>query len=204
MFVLKIQTAMHDAGGFLQLHLERPQDYSYKPGQYAQIQFTAADKPKMLAFASHPSEETLFFMSRDEIPTAETLSVFHPQGSGFLCDFADPRPILFLTHGTGISAIRSAMLERRARGFSTDTLLYGIAAEHAEPDIDCLKTNFPVRQLRAHSQAEYRAYVQDRLQALDAIHFGAVLLIGSREMMAACHEILATKQFPPEKIFSNF
>jgi len=204
MFVLKIQTVGRDAGGFLQLRLERPQNYSYKPGQYAQVKFTATDKPKMLAFASHPSEEALFFISRDEIPTAETLTVSLPQGNGFCCDYADPRPMLFLTHGTGISAIRAAMLERRALGFTGDTLLYGIAAEHAEPDIDCLHANFSVRQLRAHSRAEFRAYVQDHLQTLDIAHFGAVLLIGSREMMAACREILATKQFPPEKIFSNF
>ena len=33
---------------------------------------------------------------------------------------------------------------------------------------------------------------------------GAVLLVGSKEMMASCREVLAAKGFPAEKVFSNY
>lgn len=199
-----ISDARSDRGGFTHWRLLKPEGYAFNPGQYAVITFKGSDKPKYLAIAAHRSEKDLLFISRDAVRTGDTLTLSEPQGKGFACDFADKRPILYLTHGTGISALRPAMLERRQRGFAEDTLLYGIASAAQEPELDCLSGDFGVKQLRAYSADEYKAYAQDRAHTLDVDHFGAVLLVGSKEMMASCREVLAAKGYPAEKIFSNY
>ena len=83
-------------------------------------------------------------------------------------------------------------------------LVYGAASADKEPELDCLRADFGATQLRAFSQAEYKAYVQDLARTLDVGMFGAILLVGSNEMMVACRELLAHKNFPAEKIFSNY
>ena len=204
MIELTIRDARIDKGGFTHWRLPKPEGYTLSPGQYAVITFTGNDKPKYLAIAAHSSEKDLLFISRDTVSAGDTLTLSEPQGKGFTCDFADKRPFLYLTHGTGISAIRPAMLERRHRGAGDDVLLYGIASADTEPNLDCLASNFGVKQLRAYSADEYKAYVQDRTHTLDVEHFGAVLLVGSKEMMASCREVLTVKGFPAERIFSNY
>lgn len=201
---LTIGDAHSDKGGFTHWRISKPEGYTFNPGQYAVITFKGSDKPKYLAIAAHRSEKDLLFISRDAVRTGDTLTLSEPQGNGFACDFADKRPILYLTHGTGISAIRPAMLERKHRGFSDDVLLYGIASASVEPELDCLALDFGVKQLRAFSADEYKAYVQDRAHTLDVEHFGAVLLVGSKEMMTSCREVLAAKGFPVERVFSNY
>jgi NAD(P)H-flavin reductase len=204
MIPLTVSAARNDKGGFTQWQLPKPEGYTFAPGQYAVITFKNSDKPKYLAIAAHSSEKELLFLSRDAVTTGDGLTLSEPQGKGFTSDFADKRPFLYLTHGTGISAIRPAMMERKHRGFSEDVLLYGIASASVEPELDCLAHDFGVKQLRAYSADEYKAYVQDRAHTLDVEHFGAVLLVGSKEMMASCREVLAAKGFPVERIFSNY
>lgn len=204
MIPLTVSAARNDKGGFTQWQIPKPEGYAFTPGQYAVITFQSGDKPKYLAIAAHSSEKELLFLSRDGVTQGDSLTLSEPQGKGFASDFADKRPFLYLTHGTGISAIRPAMLERKRRGFSDDVLLYGIASADKEPELDCLAHDFGVKQLRAYSADEYKAYVQDRAHTLDVEHFGAVLLVGSKEMMASCREVLAAKGFPAERIFSNY
>ncbi|MBX3722559.1 MAG: hypothetical protein KF713_12025 [Turneriella sp.] len=201
---LKIRGVKKDKGGFAHLSFTKPENYTFTPGQYAILTFTAGDKPKYLAFASHTTEADLLFVLRGDFSAGTEVAVSAPQGKGFGCDFGDTKPMLFLTHGTGISAIRPALIERKKRGFENDVLLYGIASAAQEPELDCLAADFGVEQLRAFSAAEYKAYVQDHAHTLAVEHFGAVLLVGSKEMMASCREVLAAKGFPAEKVFSNY
>ncbi len=201
---LKVRESRQDRGGFTHLLLEKPPGYNLVAGQYASLAFREGEKPKFLAIASHHDEAHLLFLSRDTALPAQSVAVSAPQGKGFAADFGDRHPFLYLTHGTGISAIRPAMLERKKRGFTADTLLYGIASANVEPELDCLREDFGIKQLRAFSNAEYKAYVQDLVDTLDLGDFGAILLVGSNEMMANCREILARKKFPAGKIFSNY
>ena len=176
----------NDRGGFIHLLFKKPPGYHFSPGQYVTLTLNAGEKPKFLALASHDDEPHLLFVLRDLTAPKAAVAISAPQGKGFAADFGEKKPFLFLTHGTGISAIRPAMLERKRRGFGADVLLYGIASADKEPDLDCLRADFGVQQLRAYSNAEYKAYVQDHAHTLDVSHFGAILLVGSNEMMAAC------------------
>lgn len=192
-----------DSAGFIHTHLKRPAGFDYRPGQYVAATGNGEEKPRYLALASHPHETDLLLVSRHTYG-GDVVSLSAPQGNGFGCDYGDSNPMLFITHGTGISALRPAILERRSRGFQSDALLYGIADEQHEPDLDVLKKDFLLAQLRAYSQADKRHRVQQVLPALDCRTFGAVLLIGGKEMMADVKQILAAQNFPTERIFSNF
>lgn len=112
--------------------------------------------------------------------------------------------MLFITHGTGISALRPAILERRSRGFTTDTLLFGVADEAHEPDLDILKNDFPLRQIRAYSRTGDHQRVQQVLPTMDTSEFGVILLIGGREMMDEVKQVLTTQGFPADRVHSNF
>ena len=90
------------------------------------------------------------------------------------------------------------------RGQTGDTLLYGIAGAATTPDIDCLAPAMPLRQLRAYSKASAPQRVQDVLQTLDLGAFAAIVIIGSKEMMQSCREIIAQKGFDPARVYSNY
>jgi|GEM_PF-2708157 len=192
------------AQGFNQLQLARPEGFEYQPGQYVQFSDSPGAKIKYLALASHRSEPHLLLAGRFPLPADKTVSISEPQGKGFACNYTDKHGFLFLTHGTGISAIRPAMLERRMFGHCNDALLYGIRSKQDEPDLDCLAADFGAEQLRAYSCSIDSAHVQQRLETMDLSRFGAVLIVGSKEMMTTCREILTARSFPAERIFSNF
>jgi ferredoxin-NADP reductase len=116
-----------DRANYSHLTLARPEGFIYVPGQYVTLAQDATEKPKFLAIASHASESNLYFLSRNSPPAVGAEMILsEPMGKGFTCDFKNPQAFLFLTHGTGISAIRPALIERRQSGFTHDTLLYGI------------------------------------------------------------------------------
>jgi NAD(P)H-flavin reductase len=200
---LQLIEEWRDAAGYVHTLFARPAGFDYLPGQYLAITAEGEDKVRYLALASHRSEPHLLFLSRHSY-AGKSVSSSPPQGQGFGCDLSTPKPLLFLTHGTGISALRPALFERRARGFITDTLLYGIADQAHEPDIDVLKDDFPVRQLRAYSRTGRRQRVQQVLPAIAVEQFGAVLLVGGKEMMAEVKQVLGSQGFPAERIYSNF
>lgn len=190
-----------DAAGFSHLVLPRPGGLAYRPGQYVTLGAHGEAKPKFLAIASHASEAELRFILRDNPwPQHTMLHMSDPMGNGFACDFSEPKPFLFLTHGTGISAIRPALLSRRN---SADVLLYGAKKKEAEPGLDCLAEGFGIRQLRAYSASQGER-VQAVLEKMDLAAFGAIVIVGSKEMMADCREIFSRRGFPAENIFSNF
>ena len=190
--------------GFNQLRLARPTGFDYQPGQYVQFTDSPGAKIKYLALASHRSEPHLLLAGRFHAPADKTVSISEPQGKGFACNYTDKQGFLFLTHGTGISAIRPAMLERRMFGHCNDALLYGIRTKEEEPDLDCLAADFGAEQLRAYSCSSDSAHVQQRLETMDLSRFGAVLIVGSKEMMSSCREILAARSFPAQQIYSNY
>ena len=190
--------------GFNQLRLARPAGFDYIPGQYVQFTDAPGAKIKYLALASHRSEPYLLLAGRFHTPVGETVSISEPQGKGFACNYADKHGFLFITHGTGISAIRPAMLERRMFGHCNDALLYGMRTKEDEPQLDCLSAEFGAEQLRAYSGGSDSARVQQRLETMELSRFGAVLIVGSKEMMTTCREILAARSFPSTQIFSNY
>ena len=200
---LELLSERHDTAGYVHTLFVRPANFSYNPGQYIAITAGGEEKARYLALASHGSEPHLLLLSR-HCYAGKPASASAPQGIGFACNFAEARPMLFITHGTGISALRPALLERRARGFITDTLLYGVADEAHEPDIDVLKNDFPVRQLRAYSRTGDHQRVQQVLPAIKTADFGAVLLVGGKEMMADVKQVLGAQKFPADRVFSNF
>ncbi|HNJ64345.1 MAG TPA: hypothetical protein PKW28_00540 [Turneriella sp.] len=200
---LELVKERHDAAGYVHTLFARPAGFEYLPGQYLAITAEGEDKARYLALASHGSEAHLLLLSRHSYE-GKSASTSAPQGKGFACDFSAPSPLLFITHGTGISALRPAILERRARGFTTDTLLFGVADEAHEPDLDVLKNDFPLRQLRAYSRTGDHQRVQQVLPAINTNDFAAVLLIGGKEMMSDVKQVLATQGFPAERIYSNF
>ena len=73
-----------------------------------------------------------------------------------------------------------------------------------EPALDCLSAEFGAEQLRAYSAGSDSARVQQRLETMDLGRFGTVLIVGSKEMMTTCREILAARSFPSTQIFSNY
>ncbi len=200
---LKLIQERRDAAGYVHSVFARPSDFDYRPGQYLAITAADEDKARYLALASHESEAHLLLLSRHSYE-GKSASASPPQGKGFTCDFSAPRPLLFVTHGTGISALRPAIIERCARGFRTDTLLYGVADEAHEPDLDVLKNDFPLRQLRAYSRTGDHVRVQQVLPAINTSDFDGILLIGGKEMMNDVKQVLATHGFPAERVYSNF
>jgi NAD(P)H-flavin reductase len=200
---LELISERHDSAGYVHTRFARPTGFDYLPGQYLVITAEGEHKARYLALASHSSEAELFLLSRHSF-AGKTATTSPPQGEGFHCDFATPKPLLFITHGTGISALRPAILERRARGFTTDTLLYGVADEAHEPELDVVRNEFPLRQLRAYSRTGDHQRVQQVLPAINTSEFGAILLIGGKEMMSDVKQVLSTQGFPAERIYSNF
>lgn len=192
-----------DATAFSVLKLERPRGFSFSPGQYVQYSADANEKVKYLALASHPDEKELMLAGRLSEPGA-TVEISAAQGNGFASNFAETKPYLYVTHGTGISAIRPAIIERLKQGHRGDTLLYGAREAAVVPHLDCLSAEAGVSQLRAYSRGSECNYVQQVLETLDISSFGTVLLIGSKEMMTACRDVLGARKFSAEKIFSNF
>lgn len=192
-----------DRAGYYHTRFAKPIDFAYHPGQYAAMQLNAENKARYLAFASHPHEGDLLFISRHRCEGQEaTLST--PMGKGFGCNYNSPQPTLFITHGTGISALRPAILERRRVGAPVDTLLYGIADTEHEPELDILQANFPLRQLRAYSRSGAKERVQQILPSLEIDGFGAILLVGAKEMVAEVRAILVSKNYPAERVYTNF
>lgn len=201
---VKVTAFKTDRANYSHLTLARPGGFNYVPGQYVTLSENAEAKPKFLALASHASEAELLFVSRSTpVAVGSELILSEPMGKGFTCDFKDARPFLFLTHGTGISAIRPALIERRQLGFTGDTLLYGIRDASSEPELDCLSESFGVKQLRAFSEGRHW-HVQNALAEMDVSGIGAVILVGSKEMAASCREVLGTKGFSADRIFSNY
>ncbi|GAB4443553.1 MAG: hypothetical protein OHK0011_25810 [Turneriella sp.] len=200
---LELISETRDSAGYVHTRFVRPAGFDYLPGQYLAITAEGEEKARYLALASHRSEPDLLFLSRHSYVGKSALASA-PQGKGFTCDFATPQPMLFITHGTGISALRPAILERRARGFRSDTLLFGIADEAHEPELDVLSKAFPLRQLRAYSRSGNHERVQNVLPGIDTNDFGAVLLIGGREMINDVKQLLRHKGFAAERIYSNF
>jgi len=200
---LELIEERRDAAGYVHTRFARPAGFDYLPGQYLSITAEGEDKVRYLALASHRSEPHLLFLSRHSY-AGKSASASAPQGKGFASDFSAPKPMLFITHGTGISALRPAILERRSRGFTTDTLLFGVADEAHEPDLDILKNDFPLRQIRAYSRTGDQQRVQQVLPAINTTKFGAILLIGGKEMMNDVKQVLTTQGFPAERVYSNF
>lgn len=192
-----------DRAGYFHARFAKPNDFAYQPGQYAAMHLEKESKARYLAFASHPAEGELLFISRHGCAGQKAM-LSKPMGEGFGCDYSNPKPILFISHGTGISALRPAILERQRVKAPTDTLLYGIAGREHEPELDILRADFPLRQLRAYSRTEARQRVQHVLPTVDTDAFGAILLVGGKEMMAEVRAILASKEYPAEQIFTNF
>lgn len=190
--------------GFNQLRLARPEGFDYLPGQYVQYSDSPGAKIKYLALASHRSEPQLLLAGRFHTPAGATVGISEPQGKGFACNYTDKHGFLFITHGTGISAIRPAMLERRMFGHCNDALLYGMRTKEDEPQLDCLSAEFGAEQLRAYSGGSDNARVQQRLETMDLSRFSTVLIVGSKEMMTTCREILTARSFPADQIFSNY
>lgn len=200
----KVTAFTTDKANYSHLSLGRPKDFAYFPGQYVTLAESNDAKPKFLALASHASEPDLLFVSRSSpVAVGTELIISAPMGTGFGSDFTGKKPFLFLTHGTGISAVRPAMVERRQLGFTGDTLLYGVRDAASEPELDCLRDSFGARQLRAFSEGRHW-HVQDALAQMDLSSFGTVILVGSKEMAASCRETLAGKNFPSNRIFSNY
>lgn len=201
---VKVTAFKTDRANYSHLTLTRPVEFKYVPGQYVTLTENSEAKPKFLALASHASEPDLLFVSRTSpVAVGSELLLSEPMGKGFTCDFKSPQPFLFLSHGTGISAIRPALIGRRQLGFHNDTLLYGIREAASEPELDCLSESFGVRQLRALS-AEKHWHVQDALAEMELSGFGTIILVGSKEMAESCREVLRAKGFPAERIYSNY
>ncbi|MBV6493160.1 MAG: hypothetical protein LDLANPLL_01175 [Turneriella sp.] len=201
---IKVESKKQDPAGFTHLILSKPKEYRYKPGQYTYLALSENDK-KTLAYASHESEPHLYFLFRGDYTHSTTPTLSKPQGAGFTCVFDNNTPMLFITHGTGITALRGAMVERKIHNLlKKDTLLYGSPSKDSEPSLDCLSANFGINQLRAYSQDPKNLHIQDVLQTLDVKNFESILLIGSGSMTKTCKEILITKNFPIEKIYTNF
>lgn len=199
----KVVDWKRDSGNFTHLRVAPLPGPKHKPGQYLTLSFGETDKPKFLAIASHISEQHLLFITRIEGSIPDHVFISEAMGNGFGCDFTDVKPFLFLGHGTAISALRPAVLERRQMGFSDDAILFGVASKKDEPDVDILNKDSGLTQLRAYSQ-EKNQRVQDLLAGIDLSVFGTVILIGSKEMMAACRQVLGAKNLPAERIFSNY
>lgn len=193
-----------DVTGFAQLSLARPVAFEYSPGQYIQFSDAEGAKVKYLALASHPSEEHLLLAGNIVTPPQTTVAISAPLGNGFGCDFGLKDGFLFVTHGSGISAIRPAIVERLKRNNQRDTLLFGARTAETVPNLDCLENSAGISQLRAYSRSARNEYVQQSLETLDLSHFGAILLVGSKEMMTACRQVLGGRNFPAERIFSNY
>ncbi|MCX7631798.1 MAG: hypothetical protein N2Z22_00540 [Turneriella sp.] len=197
-FPLEILSEDIDSAGFVHTRVLRPASFHYTPGQYVVV-FANDGQKRYFALASHPEEKELLFLTRQPLRAA-TFSL--PQGTGFGCDFRDKRPWLFITHGSGISALRPAILERRRRGLASDTLIYGIRQWGAQPALDVLGADFPLHKIYALSAQGER--VQQRLRSHALSHYGAVLLVGSQEMMTEVRQILAENQFPASAIYTNY
>ena len=199
-YTAQIFSQTSDAAGFVHLTLARPHAFEYKPGQFIALRTTLDSPPVFLALASHPSEKDLFLLSRTRY-LGKTVFITAAQGSGFECDFSDSQPFLLITHGSGISAIRPAILERHAHGFNSDTLLYGIQDAASKPALDILTPPYSEKKILAYSQAGDR--IQTKLNTLDLTAFGAVILIGGKAFMDDTKQMLRARGFALERVYSN-
>ncbi|HRP68431.1 MAG TPA: FAD-dependent oxidoreductase [Turneriella sp.] len=203
MIKIPIKSKKRDKAGFTHLVLAKPNNYTHKLGQYVYLKVSET-QTKALAIASHPSEPQLLFLFRGEFEHSIVPHLSQPQGDGFRCVLDKPQRMLFITHGTGITALRGIIIERKRLGFTHDTLLYGSRHADEEPELDCLQADFGVKQLRAYSSPPEELHLQDILRGFDVDNFDAVLLAGSTKMLSSCRQILYSMKYSANKIFTNY
>lgn len=128
---------------YLELELNRPEDFTYKSGQYTKLYFPdLPDKPIYLSIASQPSHDKieLCIMVRDESLRRKYLDAFNskmslrldlPEGK-FLLPSARDKDFIFVAGGSGISPVRSMLLDVLSECRSS-TLLIGARSKQDIP-----------------------------------------------------------------------
>jgi ferredoxin-NADP reductase len=116
----------------LELIVEKPEGFAYKPGQYAYVQLNAPryrdlDMPlRSLSIASHPDEAHLRFIMRtgnssykkscEALDPGDLLTIFGPDGGFGLRD--EKSGMVFLTGGIGITPVFPMLRELEKRKYN--------------------------------------------------------------------------------------
>lgn len=108
----------------------------FQAGQYVHVHIPGLDKPRAFSLANAPGAPVELNVRRvingpgttwlhDELKAGDTLRVTGPMGR-FFVRHSDPRPLLFMAGGSGLSSPRSMILDRLAQGDRRPiTLIYG-------------------------------------------------------------------------------
>ena len=221
-----------DTAGYLHLWCEKPVGYKVLPGQYCILQTNPEGKKYYFAFASagdrvvnngssievvnatNDKNSELFFLIKKtadnaELSTSLSFIISSPMGAGFQISPDTKQRLIYITHGSGISAMTVMMHERLQKRHTSDILIYGIASQQALPALSIFERHFPLEKYFAYSKQHPLGLEENRIQEImKPFVFPdedfAILLVGSKEMTASCREILAEKNIQDTKIFSNY
>lgn len=118
--------------------LELPVDFAFQAGQYIQLRIPGEDAPRAFSLASPPSAARRLELHVRRVPGGKGTAWLHdgirdgdplefagPFGR-FFVRVSDPRPLIFIAGGSGLSSPRSMLLDLLERGDARPiTLVHG-------------------------------------------------------------------------------
>jgi ferredoxin-NADP reductase len=136
---IRLKNRTEVAEGTMAFHFEKPVDFQFMPGQFADLTLTdppetdAEGNSRTFSIASAPHEEALMFATRMRdtafkrvlrtLPIGAQLQLEGPFGMMTL-DKEDSRPAVILAGGIGITPFRSMILEAAQRKWTRPLWLF--------------------------------------------------------------------------------
>lgn len=213
------------AGSLHLIRLQKPQDFSYIPGQYIYINLADHEgKGSFFALSCHPDEKELELLIKDQGHIAADLSrsgpgvkvdISEPIGPGFAPEKLHGKTLYMITHGSGLSAIKPVIEEiRKNRNqYGPSRLLYGVKTVSDFPFKDTLRDwmgSIEVYDIISTPTTDKNiwngeiGYVQDILKKISPSPKEAIaLVVGSKQMFTEVSEILRGFGFTDEQILTN-
>lgn len=165
-------------------------------------------KDLYLAIASHPDENELSIIVKSDAAIISYLNSHSsikssiPQGNGFPKQLLDFSHLLFLAHGTGISAIRPLLIETYKRSPESATFIYGCKSSDEIPNDTSMK-NVDLISAESDTNGEH---VQDCIKSfpLEKPNQTGVFMVGSNEFQETCQSLLLKSGIVDTNIGKNF
>ena len=124
--------------------IDLPEDFAFQAGQYVNLYLPGMTRPRAFSMASPPSQTRTIELHVKRVPGGQGTGYIHdtlavgdelrmsgPYGQ-FFVRWSAEKPIIFVAGGSGMSAIRSMILDMVEEGFEDDVWLFYGAREACE------------------------------------------------------------------------
>ena len=121
-----------------------PEDFAFQAGQYVNVHLPGLERPRAFSMANPPSSANTLELQVKRVPEGPGTAYLHdtlaigdplrisgPYGQ-FFVRFSAETPMIFVAGGSGLSAVRSMILDIAEEGFEEDVWLFYGAREACE------------------------------------------------------------------------